>query len=132
MDVPGKRYRSVIWIAGIDGGGPRPFTSSSSKDTAPRWSPDGTQLAFLSDRSGTTQLHVIPCDGGEARQISDLKHGVTDPLWSPDGSWIAVTSKIDPEGMVVLAEQYDAERDSEHEQSDVRVIRSLKYKRDGE
>ncbi|HVX28861.1 MAG TPA: S9 family peptidase, partial [Nitrolancea sp.] len=131
-DIAGKKYRSAIWIATTDGSSERRFTSGSHKDSAPRWSPDGSQLAFLSDRSGTTQLYVMPADGGEPRKLSDLKNGVADPVWSPDGSRLAVTSKIGPEGMVLLADQTDEDRKREAEKSDVKVIRSLKYKFDGE
>ncbi len=131
-DIPGKTYRSAIWIAATDGSYERRFTNGSFKDSAPRWSPDGRELAFLSDRSGTTQLYVMPSDGGEPRKLSDLKNGVADPVWSPDGSKLAVTSKIGPEGMILLAEQTDDDRKRESEKSDVKVISSLKYKFDGE
>ncbi|HEX7102379.1 MAG TPA: S9 family peptidase [Nitrolancea sp.] len=131
-DIAGRKYRSTIWIAATDGSSERRFTSGSHKDSAPRWSPNGRELAFLSDRSGTTQLYAMPADGGEPRQLSDLKNGVADPVWSPDGSKLAITSKIGPEGMVLLADQTDEDRKREAEKSDVKVIRSLKYKFDGE
>ena len=131
-DIPGKKYRSAIWLAATDGSFERRFTSGSFKDSAPRWSPDGRNLAFLSDRSGTSQLYVMPVDGGEPRKLSDLQNGVADPVWSPDGTKLAVTSKIGPEGMVLLAGQTDENRKRAAEKSDVKVIRSLKYKFDGE
>jgi dipeptidyl aminopeptidase/acylaminoacyl peptidase len=131
-DIPGKTYHSAIWLSATDGSSTRRFTHSTAKDSSPRWSPDGRRLAFLSDRSEKTQLYVMPVDGGEPRKLTDLKYGVADPTWSPDGSTIAITSKIGPEGPVTLSEQAPEDRKREEEQSDVKVIRTLKYKLDGE
>lgn len=131
-DIQAKTYRSAIWLAAADGSWNKRFTHSTAKDTSPRWSPDGTTLAFLSDRSEKTQLYVMPVNGGEPRRITDLKYGVAEPVWSPDGSRIAVTSKIGPDGLVILSEQTPEQRKHEEEASDVKVIRSLQYKLDGE
>ncbi|HEX3721207.1 MAG TPA: prolyl oligopeptidase family serine peptidase, partial [Nitrolancea sp.] len=131
-DIPGKAYHSAIWLAATDGSTNRRFTHGAAKDSAPRWSPDGRKLAFLSDRSGTVQLYVMPSDGGEPQILTDLKNGVADPAWSPDNAHIAVTSKIGPEGMVLLSQQTEDDKKREREQSDVKVIRTIKYKFDGE
>lgn len=131
-DIPGKTYHSSIWLAASDGSWERRFTNSTAKDTSPRWSPDGRRLAFLSDRSSIPQLYVIPVNGGEPQMLTDLKYSVAEPAWSPDGTWIAVTSKVGPEGMVIRSEQTAQDRQRENEQSDVKVIRTLKYKLDGE
>ncbi|HET9014923.1 MAG TPA: S9 family peptidase [Thermomicrobiaceae bacterium] len=132
VDLKGKQYRSAIWLAATDGSERARFTAGTAKDTAPRWSPDGRHLAFLSDRDGNVQLYVMPADGGEPQRLTDLKNGVADPVWSPDGSQLAFSSKLGPEGMVLRAEQSDEDRRREAEKSDVKVIRSLKYKFDGE
>jgi dipeptidyl aminopeptidase/acylaminoacyl peptidase len=89
-------YLSTIWIVYVDGGDPCPFTRGPRRDTAPRWSPDGRWLAFLSEREkkGKGQLHVMPADGGEAVRLTDLKPGVTSPAWSPDGRWLAFVSRV--------------------------------------
>lgn len=132
VDIKRKTYRSAIWVAATDGSESARFTGGKKKDSNPRWSPDGTKLAFLSDRDGKNQLYVMPSDGGEATRLTDLKNGASDPVWSADGTAIAFTSKIDPEGMILLSEQTDEDRKREAEKSDVRVIRTLRYKFDGE
>jgi dipeptidyl aminopeptidase/acylaminoacyl peptidase len=107
-------YRSALWIAPTDGSAAaRQLTVGSRNDTAPRWSPDGRMLAFLSDRAsvlqaggggskpgkaeapkeGGTQVWLLPfADGGEARQLTDLPRDVEGLDWSPDGKRLVVVS----------------------------------------
>lgn len=76
-----------IWEVRGTGGPARRLTRGPS-DAAPRWSPDGTRLAFL--RAG--QLHLLPADGGEAAPLTTAARcpaGAGVPVWSPDGSRIA-------------------------------------------
>jgi dipeptidyl aminopeptidase/acylaminoacyl peptidase len=102
------RYRTAIWLAPADGSSPaRQLTIGARRDWSARWSPDGTTIAFLSDRRTVfeeepgapkdredgTQIHVLPSSGpGEARRLTDLPRGVDDFAWSPDGRWLAVIS----------------------------------------
>ncbi len=65
-------------------------------DFAPRWSPDGQFLAFLSDRNGSIQIYILPLAGGEALQISNLSHGITEYSWRPDGKALMAHSPWKP------------------------------------
>src|SRR5205809_2594355 len=81
-------YLSNIWVVGTEGGEPRRFTTGPTKDTLPRWSPDGRWLAFVSDRGPKkkSQLYAMPAAGGEATQLPDLPNGVLAQggvAWSP-------------------------------------------------
>jgi dipeptidyl aminopeptidase/acylaminoacyl peptidase len=58
-------------------------------DLAPRWNPDGTQLAFVSNRDEKPQIYLIDLAGGEARCLTSHSQGASDPAWSPDGRQIA-------------------------------------------
>src|SRR5262245_26782055 len=87
LDEEADDYRSAIWIVPADGSAPpRRFTSGDGKDSAPRWSPAGARLAFLSDRDGgKAQVYVIDVTGGEARKLSAISEAAGAPVWSPGG-----------------------------------------------
>jgi len=92
---------SALWIASTsDARHTRQFTYGDAEDTSPRWSPDSTQIAFLSDRAtrGTAQLYVITADGGEAWALTSTKNkqGVSNFAWSAGGGKIAFTSADEP------------------------------------
>lgn len=87
-------YSSHLRLLNLENQKERAFTSGD-KDHAPAWSPDGSQLAFLREHEGKTQVWLIASDGGEAQQVSHLKHGVSSLLWSPDGLTLLVKSSVD-------------------------------------
>ena len=89
--------QSAIWLA--DESGARQFTASPSSDTAPRWSPDGRRLAFISDRvkEGKGQLYLLDLTGGEARQLTDTRGELRVPIWLPDGRLAVLMTEAVPE-----------------------------------
>jgi len=121
-------YLSNIWVADAGGGGaPRRFTAGPKRDRDPRWSPDGTRLAFVSEREGKKkgQLYVMPADGGEPTRLSDERNGVADPVWSPDGSRLAFVARV--------GGYHPPEREEDRQKSKpARVITTLKYRWNGE
>ena len=79
---------STIYVVPVDGStAPRAVTGSEHNNVAPRWSPDGTTLAFLSDRvkRGEAQLHRVAATGGEAVRLTELLGGVASPAGAPMG-----------------------------------------------
>ena len=97
FDKEANSSNTDIYLVPAAGGDVWRFIRSEGDDYAPCWSPDGKQLAFVSDREGSAQIWIIPSDGGEARRVTDVPTGVGGPLWSPDGGSIAFTSRVFPE-----------------------------------
>src|SRR5919108_1371980 len=120
-------YLSNIWVVDTAGGEPRRFTTGPKRDTAPHWSPDGSRLAFLSERvpQQKAQLYVMPADGGEPARLTDFRNGVVHPVWSPDSTRLAFVSRV--------GGWQEPEDEAERQKSKpARVITSLKYKANGE
>jgi dipeptidyl aminopeptidase/acylaminoacyl peptidase len=91
-----KDPTATIYVAASDASTlPRPITGSEHNNTLPRWSPDASSLAFLSDRPkrGELQLHVVPATGGEPLRLTNLQGGVDQPDWLPNGRAIAFTAR---------------------------------------
>jgi len=84
-----SEYLSQIWVASSDGGPGVQLTYAEKSSDNPRWSPDGSMLAFTSSRSGKNNLYVLRLIGGEAEQLTDVKSAVGNFAWSPDGRQIA-------------------------------------------
>jgi TolB protein len=102
---------SDIYTARADGRGLKQLTAGGAIEVSPAWSPDGNQIAFVSDRGGSPQVYVMNADGSNQRRLTYQGSYNTHPAWSPDGGWIAYESRvggqfdiwlIDPEGTVNL------------------------------
>jgi dipeptidyl aminopeptidase/acylaminoacyl peptidase len=90
MDLEADRYHKQLWL--WDGAQARPFTHGPA-DMRPRWSPDGTRLAFLrgsGEEGKPPQVAVMPASGGEASLVTSFSLGALEAEWSPDGSRLAV------------------------------------------
>jgi dipeptidyl aminopeptidase/acylaminoacyl peptidase len=85
-----NRTVSHIWRARGDGSERVQLTNGEDGERSPRWSPDGSRLAFLARRAGdeATQVYLIRNDGGEAIRLTEHPTGAADIAWSPDGSWL--------------------------------------------
>lgn len=63
--------------------------------TDPAWSPDGSRIAFASDRAGSYDIYTMSSDDGQdVRRLTEDDTAEADPSWSPDGSWIAYTGRL--------------------------------------
>ncbi len=78
-----------IWVLNAASSNLRQFTFSASNNRQPHWSPETERLAFLSDRSGSMQIHWLRPQGGEATQLTYCPTAVESFAWSPDGRRIA-------------------------------------------
>ena len=80
-------------------GGEAQRLTAGPRDSAPRWSPDGSRLAFLrrEEASAPPQVWLLPAGGGEATPLSTLRGGVAELGWAPDGATLFCTSDVDPD-----------------------------------
>jgi dipeptidyl aminopeptidase/acylaminoacyl peptidase len=94
--------KTHLWVVDVATGRASQITSGDDwNDADPQWSPDGTRIAFVSNRTGkafdedrNTDVWVINANGGTLTKISDHAEGDTSPRWSPDGQTIAFLSAV--------------------------------------
>lgn len=92
MTADRSEYVTQLWLASIDGKTNYQITFGDKSSSNPKWSPDGTMIAFVSNRKDNrNQIYVLRIAGGEAEQITDGKSAVSDFDWSPDSKQIAFT-----------------------------------------
>lgn len=88
--VCGNRYCTHLWLADWAGTPARQLTFASANDIEPVISPDGADVAFVSNRSGKNQVWLLPLLGGEPRCLAPEVTGVKSVMWSPDGAQLLV------------------------------------------
>ncbi len=82
-----------VYVMGADGSNPIRLTNNSASDVQPSWSPDGTRIAFTTQRTGLPLVFVMNANGSNQVNITQSTTlDSADPEWSPDGTTIAFTS----------------------------------------
>ncbi|RMD63709.1 MAG: hypothetical protein D6824_04930 [Planctomycetota bacterium] len=89
------RPTADIYLKSVTGRTVTQLTSDPANDVMPQFSPDGSRIAFASDRSGSWDIYVMNRDGGPAVQITNESSHEMHPTWSPDGRYIAY-SRLGP------------------------------------
>jgi dipeptidyl aminopeptidase/acylaminoacyl peptidase len=126
------RYETSLFAVPASGAETPRRLTSGTRDTAPRWAPDGRRLAFVRafEREGKTQpgqIYLLAMDGGEARPLTELTTGAGNPAWSPDGTRIAFTSATELKDPKASS---DAKAAGERK-SDVQVVTRAVYRENG-
>jgi dipeptidyl aminopeptidase/acylaminoacyl peptidase len=128
-DIMTDRARRNLWIVNADGTDNRPLRSEAKNFSQPRWSPDGTRIAYVSSADGSPQLYVRWMDSGQTALLTNLTEGPDDIAWSPDGKSIAFTQ------LVLLDKKPLAAPPSRPEGAQwappVKVIDTVTYRADG-
>ena len=129
VNMKKDKYDTQIWSYDLENKKPTQFTYGVENASNPRWSPDGKYVLFTSTRPShddadtekserkKTQIFVISADGGEARQITRVEEAAGNPTWAPDGKTVLFSSMV--------------HRGEQVEDSDVKIIRRIRYKFDG-
>lgn len=122
FEMKENKSRASLWLLSAFGGDPRRLTSAGEKDGEPRWSPDGSWIAFVAKRQGAdgkegdeeSQVYLIAPDGGEARRLTDIATGAFGIKWFPDSRRIAFVSWVwpDTKGFDKQAKRYKEHKDN--------------------
>lgn len=93
-DINKEANRGVaqIYVVPIGGGESRQLTNGSQA-SSPRWSHDGSRIAFVRD----DQIWTMDVSGKALKQVTTISTGAGDPVWSPDGHWLAFASDVYPD-----------------------------------
>lgn len=109
VDWEDNRFRSQLWRQNLGEGTARQMTHGESSVDEPEWSPDGSQIAFLTERGDDDfhQIYLMPNDGGEAFRLAELEMRPSNLQWSPDGSFLYFTafSAVPKEEKTLLRER---------------------------
>ena len=130
MDVMKDSTRGSIWLIDSTGENHRPLLADTASYSSPRWSPDGTRLAYIT-AAGVhgAELHVIWLDGGQSALLTQLPSAPSNLSWSPDGAKIAFSALVESKAPK-LATQPKAPKGATWAPG-VTVIERLNYKSDG-
>ena len=82
-----------IYVMDVDGTDQMQLTKDSASEIEPAWSPDGSKIAFISDRNGQNfDIYVMNADGSNVTQLTNDSANEFGPVWSPDGKQIVFNS----------------------------------------
>ena len=95
-------YKSALYKKDLSKEGYQKFTEGKSMDFSPKWSFDGKFIAFLSTRSGSSQLYVISSNGGESTQITNFSASIVDFEWSSDNKKFLVIVDVSEEDIDLI------------------------------
>ncbi len=127
VDLSANTKPRQIYTVPVSGGSPQRITWAGSNNSRPRWSPDSRQMAFVSDRGGSSQLWVMDKDGASPRQVTDIATEADGVLWSPAGDYLLFTSEVFPDcdGEACNARRLEAAKESKLK---ARIYDSLLYR----
>jgi len=86
---------SDLEVVPIAGGAPRTLVAGTTQNREPKWSPDGTKVLFMSDRSGNRDVWVVDASGGEPRNLTGWPTNELFADWSADGASVYFVSARD-------------------------------------
>ena len=102
MSIMRDRREGRLWLVNTDGSSHRKLTSEDRSESSPRWSPDGTRIAFVSGSTEGSEIYVYWVATGQIARLTQLERSPGGIAWSPDGRQIAFTMLV-PEARPVFA-----------------------------
>lgn len=93
-DLIAFTYKGDIFTVPVTGGEARRITVRDSYESTPLWSPDGSQIAFASDRNGSTDIYIVDARGGQPRRLTGNSAAEIPEAFSPDGKEVYYSAAI--------------------------------------
>jgi dipeptidyl aminopeptidase/acylaminoacyl peptidase len=90
-DIMTDKNLSNLWMIDADGKNNRPLTTGNQNDYSPRWSSDGSQIVYVSNKDGKSQIYLRWLDTSDESKLSNLQYGPGSVSWSPNGKMLAFT-----------------------------------------
>lgn len=97
-DIMVDRTRSHVWLVDLDGTSHQPLLADEGSYRSPRWSPDGTRVAYMTSASGQTRLFVHYLETGRDALLGTFTRSPGDLTWSPDGKSLAFSMAVEAKG----------------------------------
>lgn len=105
IDPAGSRiafvYAGDIWLVAVSGGHAERLTANPANHMLPRWSPDGSAIAYTSSRTGQGDIYILPLHDGKVRRLTHHEAQSVVECWSPDGAAIYFTSQRERQGAAI-------------------------------
>ncbi len=126
IDQEDNTYVSNVWHVDLVSNEVTQWTHGKGSLSSPKWSADGKQIAFLSDREDKNQVYILSARGGEAKKLTSFEKGVSSFLWSPCGHQIWVNAVV-KEGKTFT----DKEEKEDKKKLEPYRVTTMKYQMDG-
>jgi acylaminoacyl-peptidase len=130
LDIMTDRSRSSLWIVNVDGSDHRPLITGPKNYSSPRWSPDGSMLAYMSSEDGRAQIFLRYMDTGQDARLTNLTESPGGISWSPDGKWLAFSMFVAHDHGTLTAEM-PRRPEGANWGPPIDVVDQLQYRADG-